>query len=99
MQYNTIFSFFNHHSFNNIVVTFSIDVTYTVLKDELVKLSQQAFSQNLFTEVVNSTGKGKCLKVCHVRSFGGFVSGGFLCFESKRELSRLSQWNEWGQFL
>ncbi|XP_025192116.1 uncharacterized protein LOC112592312 [Melanaphis sacchari] len=60
------------------------DVTSRIWSDNTVQSSQDAFSQGLSTGAVNPTGKGKRLIVVHIGSEDGFVPGGLLCFESKK---------------
>jgi hypothetical protein len=52
--------------------------------DTTIKSSRDAFLQGLTTGAVNPSGKGKRLIVLHIGSEDGFVPGGLLCFESKK---------------
>jgi len=63
------------------------DVTAKVWVDKTVQSSQHAFSQGLSTGPVNPSGKGKRLIVLHIGSEDGFVPGGLLAFESKKNSS------------
>lgn len=60
-------------------------LTNKVLTDTTVQLSQASFFQGLITRAVNPTDKGKRLIVLHIGFEDGFVSEGFLCFESKKK--------------
>ncbi|XP_008178574.1 uncharacterized protein LOC103307901 [Acyrthosiphon pisum] len=63
------------------------DVNTKVWVDKTVQSSQHAFSQGLSTGPVNPSGKGKRLIVVHIGSEDGFVPGGLLSFESKKNTS------------
>lgn len=52
--------------------------------DKTVTSSRDAFLKGLTTGPKNPTGKGKRLIVVHIGSSNGFVEGGLLCFESKK---------------
>ncbi|VVC35222.1 Hypothetical protein CINCED_3A006178, partial [Cinara cedri] len=60
------------------------DVVIKVWCDKTVQSSQAAYDKGLSIGAVNLTGKGKRLIVCHIGSEDGFVPGGLLCFESKK---------------
>ncbi|XP_022183156.1 uncharacterized protein LOC111042762 [Myzus persicae] len=60
------------------------DVNSKVWFDKTVTSAYMASSEGLSTGAVNPTGKGKRLIVCHIGSQDGFVPGGLLCFESKK---------------
>lgn len=60
------------------------DVANRVWSDKTVQSSRDAYFQGLSTGAVNPTGKGRRLIVCHIGSENGFVPGGLLCFESKK---------------
>ncbi|XP_022163493.1 uncharacterized protein LOC111028993 [Myzus persicae] len=51
--------------------------------DSSVSSRRDAFKKGLTTGQKEPSGKGKRLIVLHIGSSDGFVSGGFLCFESK----------------
>ncbi|XP_008185315.1 uncharacterized protein LOC103310046 [Acyrthosiphon pisum] len=55
-----------------------------VWMDETIKSHRDAFLEGLSTGPKNPTGKGKRLIVVHIGSAEGFVEGGLLCFESKK---------------
>lgn len=55
--------------------------------DKTIKSHRDAFLQGLTTGSKNPTGKGKRLIVLHIGSEDGFVAGGLLCFESKKNSS------------
>jgi len=52
--------------------------------DNTVKSCRDAFVRGLTTGAKNPTGKGKRLIILHIGSEDGFVPGGLLCFESKK---------------
>jgi len=52
--------------------------------DTSVKSHRDAFLKGLTTGPKNPSGKGKRLIVVHIGSADGFVEGGLLCFESKK---------------
>jgi len=52
--------------------------------DKTVTSHRMAFLENLSTGPQNLTGRGKHLIIPHIRSAAGFVSGGLLFFESKK---------------
>lgn len=52
--------------------------------DTFVKSHTDAFLKGLTTGPKNPSGKGKRLIVVHIGSADGFVEGGLLCFESKK---------------
>lgn len=52
--------------------------------DTSVKSHTDAFLKGLTTGPKNPSGKGKQLIVVHIGSADGFVEGGLLCFESKK---------------
>lgn len=52
--------------------------------DTTVKSKKDAFLRGLSTGSPNPSGKGKRLIVLHIGSAAGFVPGGLLCFESKK---------------
>ncbi|KAE9521967.1 hypothetical protein AGLY_017640 [Aphis glycines] len=56
---------------------------YTTI-DTSVKSQRDAFLKGLSTGPKNPSGKGKRLIVVHIGSADGFVEGGLLCFESKK---------------
>ncbi|XP_022175604.1 uncharacterized protein LOC111037372 [Myzus persicae] len=60
------------------------DVNSKVWFDKTVTSARMASSEGLSTGAVNPTSKGKRLIVCHIGSQDGFVPGGLLCFESKK---------------
>ncbi|KAF0749684.1 DDE 3 domain-containing protein, partial [Aphis craccivora] len=60
------------------------DVNSKVWVDKTVTSARVASSEGLSTGVINPTGKGKRLIVSHISSEDGFVPGGLLCFESKK---------------
>ena len=60
------------------------DVNSKVWSDKTVLSARMATSEGLSTGAVNPTGKGKRLIVSHIGSEDGFVPGGLLCFESKK---------------
>ncbi|CAI6368334.1 unnamed protein product [Macrosiphum euphorbiae] len=55
-----------------------------VWMDKTIKSHRDAFLKGLSTGPKNPTGKGKRLIVVHIGSAEGFVEGGLLCFESKK---------------
>ncbi|KAL4153157.1 hypothetical protein QTP88_000990 [Uroleucon formosanum] len=55
--------------------------------DKTIKSLRDAFLKGLSTGPKNPTGKGKRLIVAHIGSTDGFVDGGLLCFESKKNTS------------
>lgn len=60
------------------------DVNSKVWFDKTVTPARMAASEGLSTGAVNPSGKGKRLIVSHIGSEDGFVPGGLLCFESKK---------------
>jgi len=60
------------------------DVNSKIWVNKSVSTARMASSAGLSTGAVNPTGKGKRLIVCHIGSEDGFVHGGLLCFESKK---------------
>jgi len=60
------------------------DVNSKVWVDKTVVSARMATSEGLSTGAVNPSGKGKRLIVSHIGSEDGFVPGGLLCFESKK---------------
>jgi len=52
--------------------------------DTTITSNRDAFLKGLSTGAVNPSGKGKRLIVLHIGSEDGFVPGGLLCFESKK---------------
>lgn len=60
------------------------DVSERVWCDEIVQLPRDVHTRDHSTGPVNPPGEGKCLIVVHIGSEDGFVPGGLLCFESKR---------------
>lgn len=60
------------------------DCTSKVWMDKTIKSHRDAFLKGLTTGPKNPTGKGKRLIVAHIGSAEGFVHGGLLCFESKK---------------
>ncbi|KAE9529194.1 hypothetical protein AGLY_011990 [Aphis glycines] len=63
------------------------DCSSRVWVDTAVKSHKDAFLKGLTTGARNPTGKGKRLIVVHIGSSQGFVDGGLLCFESKKNTS------------
>lgn len=63
------------------------DCVNKVWIDKTVTSSRMAFLEGLSTGPQNPTGKGKRLIVLHIDSAAGFVPGGLLCFESKKNTS------------
>jgi len=60
------------------------DCVDRVWMDKTVKSKHDAFEKGLTTGPTNPTGKGKRLIVLHIGSDKGFLPGGLLCFESKK---------------
>ncbi|KAJ8910588.1 hypothetical protein NQ315_013557 [Exocentrus adspersus] len=60
------------------------DVPEKIWMDTTIKSHRDAFLRDLSTGPANPSGKGKCLIVLHIGSSAGFVPGGLLCFESKK---------------
>lgn len=60
------------------------DVNSKVWVNKTVTSARVASSEGLSTGAINPTGKGKRLIVSHIGSEDGFVPGGLLCFESKK---------------
>lgn len=52
--------------------------------DTTIQSQRDAFHKGLTTGAVNPVGKGKRLIVLHIGSEDGFLPGGLLCFESKK---------------
>ncbi|XP_022174497.1 uncharacterized protein LOC111036684 [Myzus persicae] len=63
------------------------DCSSRVWVDKTVKSHRDAFNRGLTTGSQNPTGRGKRLIVVHIGSTEGFVAGGLLCFESKKNTS------------
>ncbi|XP_008179338.1 uncharacterized protein LOC103311654 [Acyrthosiphon pisum] len=60
------------------------DCVDRVWKDNTVLSKHDAFNKGLTTGATNPTGKGKRLILLHIGSDKGFLPGGLLCFESKK---------------
>jgi len=60
------------------------DCPNKVWVDTTITSNRDAFLKGLSTGAVNPSGKGKRLIVLHIGSEDGFVPGGLLCFESKK---------------
>jgi len=60
------------------------DVPSKIWVDKTVQSCKDAFLKGLTTGASNPTGKGKRLIVLHIGSEDGFVPGGLLSFESKK---------------
>ncbi|XP_033232060.1 uncharacterized protein LOC117183025 [Belonocnema kinseyi] len=60
------------------------DVTNKVWYDKSIQSARDAFIRGLSTGPPIPSGKGKSLIALHIDSTEGFVDGGFLCFESKK---------------
>lgn len=60
------------------------DCCSKVWMDKTITSHRDAFLKGLSTGPKNPTGKGKRLIVVHIGSAEGFVEGGLLCFESKK---------------
>lgn len=60
------------------------DVPSKIWDDKTVQSCKDAFLKGLTTGASNPTGKGKRLIVLHIGSEDGFVPGGLLSFESKK---------------
>ncbi|XP_025196242.1 uncharacterized protein LOC112595312 [Melanaphis sacchari] len=60
------------------------DCTSKTWVDITVQSHRDAFQKGLSTGAVNPSGKGKRLIVLHIGSEDGFLPGGLLCFESKK---------------
>ncbi|CAI6364423.1 unnamed protein product [Macrosiphum euphorbiae] len=60
------------------------DCVDRVWKDNTVLSKHDAFNKGLTTGSTNPTGKGKRLIILHIGSDKGFLPGGLLCFESKK---------------
>ncbi|KAE9524419.1 hypothetical protein AGLY_015140 [Aphis glycines] len=63
------------------------DCSSRVWVDQTIKSHRDAFHRGLTTDSRNPTGKGKGLIVVHIGSAEGFIAGGLLCFESKKNTS------------
>jgi transposase len=63
------------------------DCTSKTWVDTTVGSHRDAFLKGLSTGAVNPSGKGKRLIVLHIGSEDGFLPGGLLCFESKKNTS------------
>jgi len=63
------------------------DCTSKTWVDTTVRSHRDAFLKGLSTGAVNPSGKGKRLIVLHIGSEDGFLLGGLLCFESKKNTS------------
>lgn len=60
------------------------DCVDRVWMDKTVHSKHDAFNKGLTTGPTNPTGKGKRLIILHIGSDKGFLPGGLLCFESKK---------------
>ncbi|KAL4083563.1 hypothetical protein QTP88_028879 [Uroleucon formosanum] len=60
------------------------DCNSRIWVDKTVISRTDAFSKGLSTGPTNPSGKGKRLIVVHIGNEDGFVPGGLLCFESKK---------------
>lgn len=60
------------------------DVLNNISVDRTIQSSGDAFSKGLSTSSANSSGRGSGLIVLNIGSEKGFVSGGLLSFELKR---------------
>ncbi|KAL4126443.1 hypothetical protein QTP88_010665 [Uroleucon formosanum] len=60
------------------------DCTSQTWVDKTVTSRTDAFSKGLSTGPTNPSGRGKRLIVVHIGNEDGFVPGGLLCFESKK---------------
>lgn len=60
------------------------DCVDRVWMDKTVNSKHDAFNKGLTTGPTNPTGKGKRLIILHIGSDKGFLPGGLLCFESKK---------------
>ena len=60
------------------------DCTSKTWVDGTIKSHRDAFLKGLSTGAVNPSGKGKRLIVLDIGSEDGFLPGGLLCFESKK---------------
>ncbi|KAE9544251.1 hypothetical protein AGLY_001430 [Aphis glycines] len=60
------------------------DCVDKVSVDQSIRSKHDAFNKGLTTGVTNPTGKGKRLIIVHIGSHKGFVDGGLLFFESKK---------------
>lgn len=63
------------------------DCVEHVWVDTTITSNLDAFNKGLTTGSKNPTGKGKRLIVVHIGSNNGFLPGGLLCFESKKNSS------------
>lgn len=63
------------------------DCVNKVWIDKTVTSNRMAFLDGLSTGPSNPTGKGTRLIVLHIGSAAGFVAGGLLCFQSKKNSS------------
>jgi len=63
------------------------DCSSRVWVDQTIKSHRDAFHRGLTTGSRNPIGKGKRLIVVHIGSAKGFIAGGLLCFESKKNTS------------
>lgn len=61
------------------------DCTSKTWVDTAVRSHQDAFLKGLSAGTVNPSGKGKRLIVLHIGSEDGFLPGGLLCLESKKD--------------
>ena len=76
----------------NLITIYFLDETWVnagecsskVWIDTSVRSHRDAFLKGLSTGPKNQSGKGKHLIVVHIGSADGFVEGGLLCFESKK---------------
>lgn len=50
-----------------------------------IKNPRHAFTQGLSAELKNPSGKGKRFIIVHIGSEDGFVDGGLLLFDSKKQ--------------
>ncbi|XP_050065224.1 uncharacterized protein LOC126554173 [Aphis gossypii] len=60
------------------------DCVDKVWADQTIRSKHDAFNKGLTTGVTNPTGKAKRLIIVHIGSHKGFVDGGMLFFESKK---------------
>lgn len=63
------------------------DCTSKTWVDTTITCHRDAFLKGLSTGTNNPSGKGKRLIVLHIGSEDGFLSGGLLCFKSKKNSS------------
>ncbi|XP_018578243.1 uncharacterized protein LOC108916465 [Anoplophora glabripennis] len=60
------------------------DVREKIWIDTTIKSHRDAFLRGFSTGPANPSGKGKRLIVLHIGSAAGFIPGGLLCFQSKK---------------